>query len=241
MQPFSQRAFDFFADTFSYPNELVWEYRFDERTGASSTCKRIPPPSYAHHCFVVARTARQFFFHATFDPSSAGVSEAAYRARTREIVSRSDCKPSPAPERIVIPGFANLREFSARHAEMLRANCGGSWQSYVQRGNWRMVVPFARSGQEKVARELEQSTRADRLPIIHVVTFPRLSINHAVMIFGAHAQGRAVSFDCYDPNICERPVRLEYEPVKRTFVFPRTHYFLGGPVNVYEIYRGLCF
>src|SRR5881628_1141479 len=59
-QSFS-RPFTFGHDTFAYANELVWEYQFDDATGKTSHHKRVPPPDYTHHCFVVARAAKQFF------------------------------------------------------------------------------------------------------------------------------------------------------------------------------------
>src|ERR1044071_1051658 len=56
----SRRSFDFQTDTFSYANELVWEYHFDQN-GKWVHQRSEPEPDYTHHCFVVARSARQFF------------------------------------------------------------------------------------------------------------------------------------------------------------------------------------
>ena len=233
------RVFDFYADTFAYPNELIWEYRFDPQTGATSTRKNDPPPVYAHHCFVVARSARQFLLHGAFQPERRPVDANGYTGIIRSITGRSAFRPSAAADRVAIPGFANLRQFSAANPDLLRRNCGGAWQSYAQRGNWRMILPFTRSGQARMVADLETALGAGRLPIIHVVTFPRLTINHSVLIFGASTTGNGVEFHCYDPNICEKPLNLLFDHPGRTFIFPRTHYFPGGKVNAYEIYRGL--
>jgi hypothetical protein len=54
------RSFVFEEDTFSYANELVWEYGYDEQ-GRWRGRAREPKPAYTHHCFVVARSAKQFF------------------------------------------------------------------------------------------------------------------------------------------------------------------------------------
>jgi hypothetical protein len=232
--------FDFYADTFSYPNELVWEYRFDPQTGQTTTRKNDPPPQYAHHCFVVVRSARQFFLHGRWMPERKRVVPGEYIQIIREVTRRSPIHPSPSERRIEIPGFANLREFSAVHANLLRQNCGGAWQSYVQRGNWRMVVPFSRGGQSQLAAQLQRGLSEGRLPIAHVATFPSLTINHAVMLLGSSESGGKIEFECYDPNICEAPITLIFDRAQRRFIFPRTHYFQGGPVNVYEIYRGWC-
>ena len=233
------RAFDFYADTFSYTNELVWEYQFDPRTGKASTRKNEPPPGYAHHCFVVVRSARQFFLHGAFLPERQAMETSGYQEIIRLITGRSACRPSAPADRIAIPGFASLRQFSAAYADLLRRNCGGAWQSYVQRGNWRMILPFTRRGQARMVADLQKALAAGRLPIIHVVTFPRLTINHALLIFGVSTGSAGLEFHCYDPNNCDKPLILVYDQAGRTFIFPRTHYFPGGRVNVYETYRGL--
>jgi hypothetical protein len=233
------RTFDFYADTFSYPNELIWEYLFDPQTGKSSTRKNDPPPAYAHHCFVVVRSARQFFLHARFAPESPVIDTNGYRSIIRSVVRRSPYRPCAAVERIPIPGFSNLRQFSATHADLLRKTCGGAWQSYVQRGNWRMILPFTRNGQAQMSAQLQTALRSGRQPIVHVVTFPRLTINHVVLIFDVRETAAGLEFHCYDPNICQKPLLLEYNRAARTFIFPRTHYFPGGKVNAYEVYRGL--
>ncbi|MDB6059750.1 MAG: hypothetical protein JWO95_3594, partial [Verrucomicrobiales bacterium] len=183
-QPISReqsRAFDFSRDTFAFPNELVWEYRVDPVTRQTTTFKNNPPPTYAHHCFVVVRAAKQFFLHAKFSPAETALPDAEYTTRIRQLMRRSPEKTSA--DKILMPGFANLREFTAAKKELLQAHCGGAWQSYVQRGNWRMVFPFSRSHQERAAKTLLQ--RIGQLPIVHVVTFPRLSINHGIMLFDA--------------------------------------------------------
>jgi hypothetical protein len=233
------RTFDFFADTFGYPNELIWEYRFDAQTGKTSTRKNDPPPTYAHHCFVVVRSARQFFLNAAFAPDHPAIDSAGYREIIRAVVAQNPNRQSPATKRIKIPGFSNLRQFSAAHGNLLRETCGGAWQSYVQRGNWRMILPFTRHGQMQMAARLQNAVNLRRQPIVHIVTFPSLTINHVLMIFDARQTPNGFEFQCYDPNICEKPLLLQFDRAGQTFIFPQTHYFLGGKVNAYEIYCGL--
>jgi hypothetical protein len=230
-------TFSFERDTFAFPNELHWEYRIDATTGKTTTFKNDPPPTYAHHCFVVVRAAKQFFLHAKFDGSLAKASDAEYAERVREVMRRS--AEHESSDKILIPGFANLREFTGAHKQLLQANCGGSWQSYVQRGNWRMVFPISRAHQEREAKKL--LTGIGTLPIVHIVTFPALTINHGIMLFDANDSEDQVEFRAYDPNIVDRPVSLFFDKATRTFNFPRNHYFAGGPLNVYQIYHGLFF
>ena len=73
--------FLFERDTFTFANELVWLYRFDPVTGKASPCRREPPPTYALHCFVLARATRQFFYHARFDPAAPPLADAACHQR----------------------------------------------------------------------------------------------------------------------------------------------------------------
>src|SRR5215471_7815477 len=74
----TNRKFDFQKDTFAYSNDLIWEYYFDEK-GDWVHRRRQPRPDYTHHCFVVARTARQFFLNARFDPTQPVADEDTYR------------------------------------------------------------------------------------------------------------------------------------------------------------------
>src|SRR5438874_11117035 len=137
------RSFDFFRDTFAFRNELVWQYLIDEKTGAVTTRKNDPAPTYAHHCFVLARSAKQFFLHARFDASQPQTSESAYAQKIRQLLKRHVAHESSEHDRIVFPGFNGLREFSSTHEKLLKANLGGAWQSYVNRRHWRMLFPFA--------------------------------------------------------------------------------------------------
>jgi hypothetical protein len=234
--PAPSRPFLFYHDSFSFSNELVWEYRFDDNTGKTTTAKREPPPTYTHHCFVVARAAKQFLNHARFDPELPKGTDAEYRAMIRWVVRHSPRRVSDPKNKITIPGYADLREFSAAKEALLKAECGGAWRSYVQRGHWRMVFPFNKRHQERTAEELLNAVEENRAPLVHLVRFPRLSINHAILIYdGSHSQDD-ITFSVYDPNNPHVPATLTFDKRTRRFEFPRTPYFIGGRVDVYEIY-----
>ena len=230
------RRFDFFRDTFAYRNELVWEYLVDEKTGKVSTRKNDPPPTYAHHCFVVVRSARQFLFHARFVPEKPPLSETEYASRIRQVVKRAPWEQSSESERIEFPGYTNLREFSQAHGPALKANCGGMWQSYINRKHWRMLFPFSRQGQAIEAERL--MGRLDFAPILHVVRFPQLTINHAVLAFDAERTANGINFHIYDPNLPEGHSTLTFSKRDNTFYLPRNIYWAGGRVDVYETYTG---
>jgi hypothetical protein len=235
------RAFQFQEDTFSYPNELVWEYHFDPATGTVHTRRREPTPSYSHHCFVVARSARQFFQHARFDPALPREHPDFYREVIRSVVRRSPRVETAEPDRIVIPGYKHLREFSEDHEALLKGETGGAWQSYFQRGHWRMILPFARGQQARVRDQLVRSLDRNRPPVIHLVRFPRLTINHAMIVFEYARRPGGWEFLAYDPNNPDVPARLFFDEATRSFVLPRNDYFSGGRVDVYEIYHALLY
>jgi hypothetical protein len=101
-----------------------------------------------------------------------------------------------------------------------------------------MVAPTRRWHQEQMAQQLARSLPQRQAPLVHLYRFPRVTINHGIVLFGMTESERDIQFDAYDPNIPEHPVKLIYERATRTFVFPRTHYWAGGKLNVYEIFTG---
>ena len=234
-KPVTQRHFVFPGDTFAYANELVWEYHFDAN-GKRLVTRREPAPEYKLHCFVVARTARQFFANARFMPSQPKADEETYRQLVRRVARLNPRKPSSDAEKIIIPGYSNLRVFSGAHENLLKAECGGAWQSYLQRGNWRMIFPFTRGGQKSVAEGLLASLKRNWPPLVHVVNFPKLAINHALLVFDAKETESEIRFTAYDPNDMSQPITITFNRAQRRFLFPQTKYFAGGQVNLYEIY-----
>jgi hypothetical protein len=231
-------AFSFERETFTFANELFWEYRVDPVTGKTTTQNSNPPPTYAHRCFVVVRSARQFFYHAHFDPVLPAAGEGVYRQCIRQVVSRSARQPSPDSSRVVIPGFDCLRAFSSAHERLLKEECGGPWQSYFLRSHWRMVFPIWRRHQERMAEHLIQAFAQRAAPIVHLFRFPRVTINHGILLFAFKETPQEIRFDAYDPNIPANPVTLIFDRAERSFIFPRARYWAGGPVSVVEIYRG---
>jgi hypothetical protein len=165
------------------------------------------------------------------------VDEATYRQLIREVVSRDPAREDSDTERVVIPGFADLRRFSQAHETLLKETCGGAWESYFQRGHWRMIFPFSRNGQAEEAEALAAAVRNHRPPVVHVLTFPSLSINHALLLFAVQETGAALEFDAYDPNQPEAPARLTFDRATRQFRFPSNDYWKGGTLKVYEVYR----
>jgi hypothetical protein len=230
------RHFNFETDSFAYANELVWDYQFDEQ-GKWTSHQHYPKPDYSHHCFVVVRSARQFFEHARFDPTLPVADAKAYRQLIDKVVSMSPHRLTPDSKKIVIPGYANLHDFSLAQPALLKQECGGAWQSYLQHGHWRMIMPFSRHQQETMADLFLEDLKAGHPPVVHLVRFPQLKINHAVLLFNATQTDKELRFDAYDPNNPEAPAILTFDRATRTFSLPTNKYFYGGRVDVYEVYR----
>jgi hypothetical protein len=232
------RCFQFDRDTFAYANELVWEYRLDPATGMMTTWQREPPPTYAHRCFVMLRSARQFFYHARFEPDRPVADGPTYRRLVREIVSRNPRRKSVDGARVVVPGYDCLRSFSRAQEPLLKAECGGAWQSYVVRSHWRMILPIGRGHQERMARQLTEALAARQAVVAHLLRFPRITINHCIVLYDLVVNPSGLRFAAYDPNQPSRPTELNYSRADRTFYFPQNHYWAGGRVDVVESYCG---
>ena len=232
------RRFEFQRDSFAFANELVWEYRFDAASGKTTFTRREPKPDYTHHCFVLARAARQFLYHARFDKHLAPCEDdGIYRRKIREVVSRNPRTPCAAGDKVVFPGYANLYEFSQAREAMLKSTCGGAWQSYVMRSHWRMIFPISRTHQVRTAENLATAVAAGNSPVVHLVNFPRLSINHGVLLFGAQQTDETIRFLANDPNYHRTPALLTFDCAARCFFFPGNHYWVGGRLDVIEIFR----
>lgn len=189
----------------------------------------------------MARAAREFFYHAQFEPEGRKATKKEYREMIAAVTRRNSRCPANPDEKIVVPGFRNLHEFSAENAELLKSQCGGATHSFLQRGNWRMVFPVTKSGEKKTAERILAELNEHRLPIVHVYQFPNTTLNHAVLIYAAEQSPSAITFIAYDPNDPTRPAALTFDRETRTFLLERNRYFAGGTVKVYEVFRGIFF
>lgn len=234
-----RHAFRHPADTFAFKNDTLWSYSRDPRTGHQVHLRRDPPPEYHLRCFVMARSAKQFFAHARFDPASPPLAPEDYARRLRQVVRRNPRLQSGEADRVRFPGFADLRSFSAAFPDLCRAGLGGAWQSYVQRGHWRMILPYTRRGQLREAGRLRLSVESGRAPVVHLFRFPALTINHAVVAFAVQEIETGWQFLTYDPNLPDDVLPMVFNRQQRQFSLPPNLYFIGGRVEAYEVYCGL--
>jgi hypothetical protein len=230
---------EFPRDTLAITNETRWVYGQDPATGKQVHVVRDPPPTYSLRCFVLARTVKLFHAHAEFAPLLPVLDEAGYRARIREVLRRSPRRASDSGKRVVIPGYDGLHGFSAAWPKLFQEESGAAWESYVQRGHWRMIFPFSRRNQRREAAALAEGVRDGRSPVVHVVDFPGLRINHALVLLAVAESGSDYQFQVYDPNTPGRTVELRFDGSRGQFVLAPVPYFIGGDVAVYEVYCSL--
>ncbi len=241
LQPANDRPFNFEQDTLAFDNETEWRYEAGSPVGYSKPSSKNPEGDYTLRCFVMSRSARQFFQFARFDASKRGVDDDTYRQLIHQVIAHDPSETGPLPERVVIPGYSGLRSFSADKEVLLKGELGGAVQSFLQRGNWRMVFPFSHDHQEETANSMMVEIRKHRPPVVHVVTFPKITINHAVLLYAVSETGSNIRFQVYDPNNAAKPATLDFDRAKRSFIFPANIYFVGGEVDVYEVYRSALY
>jgi hypothetical protein len=237
--PAAATPFRFERDTFAFANETVWEYDVDAASGRTAWRRREPVPQFSLRCGTMARAARQFHLQARFMPEQPAPDPATLAVLVTSVLARDPRAVTASSDPVVIPGYAGLRALSAAHGDLLKDALGGAWRSHMQRGNWRMIFPFPPGQQRGEARRLVAALRRGEMPILHVLRFPALTLNHMVLLYGVEETPTEVRFMAYDPNDAAAPIVVRWDRGARTFLYPRTVYFGGGPVRGYAIYDGI--
>ena len=229
----SARDFDLRPDTFAFSNDTAWKYGVDE-AGRLHISKREKPAEFAHRCFVLTRAVLQFQQFARFAPERAKADREEYRRLVRE-VCRIPVWSSGPREKLMFPGFRDLRSFSIAYEGLLKDELGNWLPSYFRVGNWRLVMGHPRAGQAMVARWLAESLDAGRVRALYLSRFPHM--NHAVIVYRMQREsGGDLRFTVYDPNYPAAPTSLRYVAARRSFDFEKRWYFPGGQVNAMRIY-----
>ncbi len=217
-------AFAFETDTFAFPNLIRARHRGE-------------PDLYANYCFVLARAVRQFHIAARFDAAAPKLSHAEYVERVRAIVAHPPWSdPLPAPERVVIPGYANLREFSAAEEPTVKDGLGGRFWTWVHWTNWRVTFPVTRSHQEHVAHEIVDDLGAGRLVQLLVTNWPKPELNHTVVAYAARDVADGVEILVSDPNDPAAPGVITFETTTGRFFATRLYDTERGPIRAFRMY-----
>jgi hypothetical protein len=230
--------FRFDRDTFAFANQTVFEYHEGHpslRRGAAT--KR---DAYNRHCFVLCRTAMQFKKFARFDPSSAPLDDTSLATRIRAVTHRTAwAEPLPEDQRIVFPGYKNLREMSEARRELVQGTIGHGWPSYFRISNARMMFQQSARYQGKTHARLNEALARGQVFVGFLTTYPRLSINHSVLVYKQKSFSPNPGVErylVYDPNHAESPRELTWSPHTRSFSYQKDWDFVGGFVRVYQVY-----
>jgi len=230
--------FRFDRDTVGFANATVFEYR--EGHPYLRQRKKGEPKRYTRRCFVLCRTTMQFQKFARFDPHAAPLDDNALAARIRNVSRRAAWgKPLPADQRIVFPGYANLRAMSEARREVVRRNIGLGWPTYFRLGNARMLIQHTSDYHKETHANLNATLARGELFVGFLTTYPRLSINHAVLVYKrkpAAQNGGIERYLVYDPNHPESPRELTWSSRDAAFAYQKDWDFVGGFVRVYQIY-----
>ncbi len=224
-QPAVAAPIRFGTDTFAFPNE-------------SRSKNAGKPDLYANYCFVMTRGVVQFHRFARFDPAVPRVSPSAYTERVKQVVKRSPWEePLPADDRVVIPGYASLYEFSREQEAAVKAGLIGRFRTWIHWTNWRVALPFPRWQQDRVARETLAELRAGRPVQLLVTNLPTWELNHSVVAYDYTVDpGGNVAFTVYDPNDPREPGRITFDRAERRFMATQVFDTRPGPIRAFRMY-----
>lgn len=229
------RAFNPTTDVFSFSNELYFDYKPTESddVNISHQAKR-KIPDYSRHCFILTRSALQFYKFAEFRPDLPKVSDAKYCKIVKRL-SRIPAWSSRPSKKIAIPGYPDLYAFSVEHKLLFQKKLGLWWAPFWRIGNWRIVLPVPRSGQKKLAGWLKNELDAERIHAIYITRFKPL--NHCLVAYKYAIQPNGdLVFNVYDPNQPGKIVHLTYQSSNCSFYFDKTSYYKGGLITALKLY-----
>jgi len=232
--------FHFDRDTLAFQNATVLKYKNGVPFLRARSTSDDPANKYTRCCFVMTRTVMQFRKFARFDPAGIPLDDNQLRSRIRA-VSRHFAwqEPLPENERIVFPGYANLRQMSNARAEVFKENIGSGFITYFRPSNGRMFFQHSRKYQDRTHANLDAALSRGDLFVGYLSTYPKLSINHAVLVYAREKLRPGDELEhylVYDPNHAEAPRQLTWSPRERAFSYQKDIDFIGGFVRVYQAY-----
>jgi hypothetical protein len=217
----------FGPDTLSFRNEIGARHPED-----------VEPDVYAHHCFVLARGVRQFFQFARFDPAAPRLGHADYVALVRAIADRPPWEPAlPAADRVVIPGYAHLRAFSAAEEPAVKEGLGGPFWTWLHWTNWRVTVAVSRSHQAGVAERVARELATGRLVQLLVTNWPIPELNHTVIAYRFEDHPDRIDFTIWDPNEIDTPGTVTFDRIAQHFWATNVYATRPGPIRVFTMYE----
>jgi hypothetical protein len=238
--------FDFETDRFAFANETVWHYEDGKLQPAPGPEERAAKAAkrkgrkYTRRCFVMSRSALQFWKFARFKPEAPALDKEKLAQRIHAVRRHSaSAPPLPRERRVILPGYANVHALSAAHPNVFKNSLGSGWATYFRPGNVALVFPASATHQNRLHEALSHTVQKGYPFALWLANFPSLSPNHVVVVYekieveenGVHR------YKVYDPNDAETPKTLTYHPEAREFRFQQTFYFVGGPVTARAVYQ----
>ncbi len=233
--------FRFDRDTFAFQNATVLKYHDGIAFFRPKSEANDPANSYTRRCFVMTRTAMQFCKFARFTPRDVPLNDRELAQRIRAVARRKPwLEALPENQRIVFPGYSNLREMSKARTQLFEDNIGSGFMSYFRPSNIRMVFLESKGYQEKTHHSLDAALARGHTFVAFLTTYPKMSINHAVLIYAREKSRPGDELEhylVYDPNHAEAPRELTWSPPERAFAYQKDIDFIGGFVRVYQAYH----
>jgi hypothetical protein len=218
-------TFDFMTDTFSFPNLIRARHPADY------------PDLYANYCFVLARGIRQFIQFARFDPTLPKLDREGYVERVKRIAAIMPWEPPLAPDdRVVIPGYTNLREFSREQEAAVKEGLGGRLLTLFHWTNWRVMLKVSRDNQEAVAHKIIDELRQGNVVQLLVTNWPKPELNHTVVAYESRPTDSGVEFLIWDPNNPVGPGIMTFDQYARTFWATDMFDTEQGPIRAFRMY-----
>ncbi len=232
--------FCFDRDTFAFQNATVLKYHDGIAFFRPKSEAGDPANNYTRRCFVMTRTAMQFRKFARFDPHGVPLDDRQLARRIRAVARRKPWFEALSEnQRIVFPGYSNLREISKARTQVFENNIGSGFMSYFRPSNIRMVFLESKGYQAKTFQNLDASLARGDTFVAFLTTYPKMSINHAVLIYGRKKSRPGDELErylVYDPNHAEAPRELTWSPRECAFAYQKDIDFIGGFVRVYQAY-----
>lgn len=217
----------------------VLEYQ-DGRPTSKKASSGKDGASYNRRCFVMSRAAMQFHKFARFDSDVSPLGDRELARRVRAVTRlRPWLAARPPEERIVFPGYKDLRAMSKARADVLQKNIGLGWPTYVRPGNGRMFYRHDEEYQEKTHANMEAALARGEMFVTYLSSYPYFTINHSVLVYGrkpARAGSKIERYLVYDPNHGDAPRELKWSPGQRLFNYQKDEEFVGGFTRVYQVY-----
>lgn len=232
--------FRFDRDTLAFANSTVFEYHEGYVQARKTGTDESAPRRYTRRCFVMSRTALQFYKFARFDPRGVALNDKELAARVRSVTHLHPWSdPLPKSQRVVFPGYASLRAMSKARGYLLQENIGLGWPTYARLGNTRMF--FLRDDnnyQERTHANLNRAMARGDFFVAYLSDYPHFHINHSVLVYARKpgAPGGIEHYITYDPNHPDGPRELKWSSKLGVFNFQKDQEFPGGFTRVYQIY-----